>query len=94
MRCQGPLRRRSVTCSRAALDHNRYFCLSCATLAPARLQDGGRGSSAWLASVLMNASSCSCKKGENRRAIALHCCNTRIGTQTLAELQRYHRTQP
>ena len=62
MRCQGPLRRRSVTCSRAALGHNRYFWLSRATFSAYALQDGGRGSSAWLASVLLSASRVQRKK--------------------------------
>ena len=62
MLSQGPLQRRSETCSRPALDHNRYFWLSLATFSAYALQDGGRGSSAWLASILPNASSCSCKK--------------------------------
>ena len=34
MLSQGPLQRRSETCSRPALDHNRYFWLSIATFAP------------------------------------------------------------
>ena len=65
MLCQGPPRRRSETCSRAALGHSRYFWLFSATFsAYALARRRGRGSSAWLASVLPNASSCSCKKGE------------------------------
>ena len=74
MLCQGPLQRRSVTCSRAALGHNRYFCLSSATFSKhAAVCTTPQPSACRLASALQNAKQRlqRQKKGENRRAASL-----------------------
>jgi hypothetical protein len=73
--CQGPLRRHSVTCSRAPLAHNRYFCLSRATFKQLRRVSHVRGR-ARFASVLQNASQLQrIKTARIGALIALSCRN-------------------
>jgi len=91
VRCQGPLR--SLTCSRASLAHNRYFWLSCATFSAYARKTAAVVALGLLVSYRTLAAAAA-KNGRISAAIALLPCNTRAGTQTLAELQRYHRTQP
>ncbi len=72
MLCQGPLQRRSVTCSRAALGHNRYFCLSSATFSKHAVCTTPQPSACRLASALQDASKdCSAapKKGRGIGAL-------------------------
>ena len=71
MLCQGALQRRSVTCSRAALGHNRYFCLSRSTFskhAAARRRSQALG---LLVPYRTLAKLQRQKNGENRRADSL-----------------------
>ena len=66
MLCQGSLRRRSETCSRAPLAHNRYFWLSRATFsAYALAREAAEARALWLASILPSASRVQRKNGES-----------------------------